>query len=115
MLDQTEMQALGLIKIVLTTFPDREQAERVSQQMVECGLVACAQVGQPVTSFYEWEGVVERATEYPVTYKVSVERERDMRERLLSLQPYDTPQIVILEAQASAEYAAWVNQRRSES
>jgi len=80
--------------IVVTTFAERDVAEKVAELMVDAGLAVCAQVGTDLVSFYRWEGVVKRDQEVAVTFKVLHDR-FDLFTGELKLQhPYDIPQII---------------------
>lgn len=82
------------LSVVLSTFPDRGEAERVSELLVDAGLAVCAQVGADLVSFYRWNGKLERGTEVAVAFKVLDER-LDLFTGELELQhPYDVPQVV---------------------
>ena len=82
------------LTIVVTTFPDRESAEKTACLIVDAGLAACAQVGADLTSFYRWDGKVKRDSEVTVTFKVLQDR-FDLFVGELRLQhPYEVPQII---------------------
>jgi periplasmic divalent cation tolerance protein len=82
------------LRVVVTTFPDRESAEKAAELMVDAGLVVCAQVGADLVSFYRWDGAVKRDDEVAVTFKVLQDR-FDLFTGELNLQhPYDVPQII---------------------
>jgi len=82
------------LQVVVTTFPDRESAEKVAGLMVDAGLAVCAQVGADLVSFYRWDGAVKRDDEVAVTFKVLQDR-FDLFTGELNLQhPYDVPQII---------------------
>jgi len=99
----------AVVALVWTTFPDQDRAREVVRVLVEEGLVACAQVeGAPVHSTYRWKGQIESADEFRVLLKLpgrSVER---LRTRLCELHPYEVPEFVVGQAQASDAYARWV-------
>jgi len=82
------------LRIVVTTFAERDIAEKVAGLMVDAGLAVCAQVGTDLVSFYRWDGVVKRDQEVAVTFKVLHDR-FDLFTGELKLQhPYDIPQII---------------------
>jgi periplasmic divalent cation tolerance protein len=80
--------------IVLTTFPEREPAEKVARLMVDAGLAVCAQVGADLVSFYRWEGAVQRDQEVAVSFKVLPKRLKLFTGELNLQHPYDTPQVL---------------------
>ena len=100
---------LGLVKVGRTTVESREAAEQLAECLVQEDLVACAQIDGPLVSVYRWEGRVVKAEEWGLTLKFAANAEDELAERLARLHPYDEPQWVCFEAQASAGYAAWVN------
>lgn len=99
------------LRMVLTTFDDEAVARRIAARLVEEGLVACAQLSTaPIESVYRWQGEVQTAREWRLVLKLPAHRTDALRERLVALHPYDTPQFVVLAASASAEYEQWVRE-----
>ena len=45
--------------MVMTTAPDKEQAEKIAMAALEARLAACVQI-QAITSYYWWEGKIEK-------------------------------------------------------
>jgi periplasmic divalent cation tolerance protein len=96
------------LRIVVTTFAERDIAEKVAGLMVDGGLAVCAQVGTDLVSFYRWDGVVKREQEVAVTFKVLHDR-FDLFTGELKLQhPYDIPQIISWPAEyVNRAYLEW--------
>jgi periplasmic divalent cation tolerance protein len=96
------------LRIVVTTFAERDIAEKVAGLMVDAGLAVCAQVGTDLVSFYRWDGVVKRDQEVAVTFKVLHDR-FDLFTGELKLQhPYDIPQIISWPAEyVNRAYLEW--------
>jgi len=96
------------LRIVVTTFAERDIAEKVAGLMVDAGLAVCAQVGADLVSFYRWDGVVKRDQEVAVTFKVLHDR-FDLFTGELKLQhPYDIPQIISWPAEyVNRAYLEW--------
>ena len=92
-----------MLHIGWTTLPDRAAAERLAQDAVEAGLVACAQVDAPILSIYRWEGRIERSEEVRVWLKFPAENGTALGRWLAAHHPYDTPQWIVVEAVAVAE------------
>jgi periplasmic divalent cation tolerance protein len=94
--------------ILATTFPDRENAERVVALLVDGGLAVCGQVGADLRSFYRWEGRLEDSAEVAVTLKVLAARYELCAGELKLQHPYDVPQIVAWPAaRVDADYLDW--------
>jgi len=79
----------GLVSVV-TTLPQREEAEELSRQAVERRLAACAQVSGPVTSFYRWEGSLHREEEWVCTMKTAERVLEDLVSFIGEKHPYET-------------------------
>ncbi len=97
------------IAVVLTTTETREDAEKIAASAVERRLAACAQVEGPITSFYWWEGKMERSEEWLVRLKTTWERYTDLEQAIVEVHPYSVPQIVALPAErVLEEYKKWL-------
>jgi periplasmic divalent cation tolerance protein len=94
--------------VVVTTFPEREAAEKVARLMVDAGLAVCAQVGADLVSYFRFEGSVNECKEVAVTFKV-LQTRLDLFTGELNLQhPYDIPQILCWPAQnVNRAYLDW--------
>ncbi|HZR79093.1 MAG TPA: divalent-cation tolerance protein CutA [Chthoniobacterales bacterium] len=97
------------ILLALSTFPDRETAQRISNQLVSEKFAACANVLPEVESIYRWQGKIENAAEALVFFKISEERQSAFQEKLRSLHPYEVPEIIFIPlAGGLPEYLHWV-------
>jgi periplasmic divalent cation tolerance protein len=96
---------------VTTTLPDQPAAERLAGVLVEEGLAACAQVLGPVSSIYEWQGAVERTTEWYCHLKTTAARFPALQARIRELHPYEVPEIIALPIlDGNADYLRWIEQ-----
>lgn len=80
--------------LIWCPFPDRETARAIAGQMLDEGLVACANIIGEVESLFIWQGVRDSASETGVLFKTSADRIDMAVERLGKLHPYDTPAIL---------------------
>jgi len=97
------------IVLALSTFPDRETAQRISNQLVSERFAACANILPAVDSIYTWKAKVEHGTEILVLFKLSEERQSIFQEKLHSLHPYEVPEIIFLPVStALPQYLRWV-------
>ena len=99
--------SLWLIK---TTLPDswREfEVTSFAQALVESG-AACVQHHE-VSSTYKWEGQIQSDTEWALQIKVSNSNKQSVISKIEEEHPYDVPQIVMHECDASESYTDWVN------
>ena len=96
--------------LVKTTLPDswREfEVTSFAQTLVESG-AACVQ-HHKVSSTYKWEGKIQSDSEWALQIKVSDSNKQSVISKIEEEHPYDVPQIVIHECEASEGYTEWVN------
>tara|TARA_Y100000588_G_C14092044_1_gene854901 strand:- start:521 stop:847 length:327 start_codon:yes stop_codon:yes gene_type:complete len=105
---------LNLIRVACTTLETREQALGLGRKLLALDLVACAQVVGPVSSVYRWEGKIEESEEWELRLKYSIENEEDLKQHIIEKHPYEEPQWISWEANASEGYAKWVTQKTSD-
>jgi len=97
------------ILLALSTFPDRETAQRISNELVTDKFAACANILPAVDSIYRWKEKIETGNETLVFFKVSEDRQSAFQEKLRSLHPYDVPEIIFVPVTSGLpEYLNWV-------
>lgn len=97
------------ILLALSTFPDRETAKRISNELVTEKVAACANILPTVESIYRWQGKLETGSETLVFFKLSEDRQSAFQEKLRSLHPYDVPEIIFVPVTSGLpEYLRWV-------
>lgn len=97
------------ISLALSTFPDKETARRISNELVTNKLAACANILPAIESIYRWKDKIENANEVLVLFKMSEDRQGAFEERLRALHPYDVPEIVFVKVDSALpEYSRWV-------
>ena len=95
--------------IMTTTLPAREAALQLARDAVTARLAACAQVdGAPLTAVYRWQGALCEDEEWRISFKTVPAQAEALRQFVAARHPYDVPQWVVVPAQASAAYGAWV-------
>ena len=98
-----------MILFVITTLPDESTAANIIRQLVEKKSVACGTILPGARSIYRWKDAIEDSAEVVVIFKIPKTAASDFESELLSLHPYETPELAFFEAaQASQAYAAWV-------
>src|SRR5205807_3515727 len=97
------------IVLALSTFPDRETAQRISNQLVTEKFAACANILPSVESIYRWKEKLETGTEALVFFKVSKDRQSGFKEKLCSFHPYEVPELIfVLISSGFPDYLRWV-------
>ena len=97
------------VLLALSTFPDRETAQRISNQLITEKLAACANILPAIESVYRWKEKIETGNETLVLFKLSEDRQSTFQEKLHSLHPYEVPEIIFVPVSAGLpEYLRWV-------
>lgn len=106
---------MDVICLLLTTVDDAKVAQKLATGLVEARLAACVQVSAPMTSYYRWQGKQEQSAEYQLQIKLLPEQRDAALAWLEAHHPYQTPELVSLDAQADFRYVEWmqVEQRAS--
>lgn len=97
------------VLLALSTFPDRETAQRISNQLVSEKLAACANILPAVESIYRWKDKIETGNETLVFFKLGEDRQKIFQEKLRALHPYEVPEIIFIPVLSGLpEYLRWV-------
>ena len=97
------------IVIAQTTVDDEERAEALARGAVEGRLAACAHIDAPFTAVYRWQGTVETAREWRISYKTTTDRLAELETWVAGQHSYDVPEWITLPLTGgSGAYLAWV-------
>ena len=96
------------IKLVLCTTPDEKTAQLIASTLVEEKLAACVNIHSVSVSVYEWQGKIETDTECPLLIKTNTQNVLQAFDRGSELHPYDVPEWLELNAEASSAYGQWL-------
>src|SRR5436190_23619434 len=97
------------ILLALSTLPDRETAQRITNQLVTHKFAGCANILPAVESIYCLKEKIESGNETLVLFKLSENRLSAFQEKLRSLHPYDAPEIIFVPISSGLpEYLRWV-------
>jgi periplasmic divalent cation tolerance protein len=95
--------------VVLSTFPDAEQAAQVARILVEERLAACVNLVAAVRSIYRWQDAVQDDAESLAIIKTTTDRYQALAARLAELHPYEVPEIIALAlADGHPRYLGWL-------
>jgi periplasmic divalent cation tolerance protein len=95
--------------IILTTLAVSADAATFARALVGEQLAACVNVLPPMVSLYRWKGAVEEEREQQLVIKTTRRRVAAIEARFRELHPYELPEFIILDADASAPYLAWID------
>ena len=97
------------VRVGLCTCPDMAVAGAIARALVDEGLAACVSMLPGVTSVYRWQGEVEQASEVQLLIKTTPARWDALVARLVTLHPYDVPELLGLDAVGGLPgYLHWV-------
>ncbi len=95
--------------LVLTNLPDRDSAERLATDLVECHAAACVNLLAECHSTYRWQGKMETAREVPVLIKTTTAAYPNVEAVIRARHPYELPEIIALPViNGLPAYLEWV-------
>lgn len=95
--------------IVLMTASTKEETVRIVCTLLEERLIACANIMDPVSSFFWWQGKIEEEKEVLVIMKSHETLFKKLSKRVMELHSYDTPEILALPiVNGSPSYLDWM-------
>ena len=81
--------------MVITTAPDREEAENLADGILNNRLAACVQMAD-IRSFFLWEGAMQKESEVALSIKTTEARYSELEAHIQEYHPYDVPEIIKL-------------------
>ena len=91
-----------------STTETRDDAEKLAHGPVKEKLAACAQIEGPIESVYTWKNSVESSSEYRIMFKFPEGLADSLRDWILKIHPYETPEWVVFETvDVSKPYLDW--------
>jgi periplasmic divalent cation tolerance protein len=97
--------------VALSTVATLADAERIARALVDRGLAACVSLVPGVVSIYRWQGEVQREQESLLVIKTRAEALEPLRAALVSLHPYEVPELVAWPITAGHEpYLRWIDE-----
>ncbi|MCK5240844.1 divalent-cation tolerance protein CutA [bacterium] len=101
--------------VVLVTVPNQETGEKIARLLVEGRLAACVNCVPGLTSWYHWQGNIEKDQELLLIIKTRRQFVDPLIKLVQSNHPYEVPEIIALPIVAgSASYLAWVEQETTD-
>jgi periplasmic divalent cation tolerance protein len=94
---------------VFMTAPDKNEASRLADLLVERNLAACVQILPAIESVYRWQGKIERQPEVLLIAKTLAAKFAELEREVRALHSYETPEIVAVPLTALSEsYRQWL-------
>ena len=96
--------------VILVTAKDKQEAEKITQTLLKENLIACANIVNPVTSFFHWSGKIDKAEECLIVMKSRSDLFTQVVELVRGLHSYEVPEILALPiVEGSAAYLDWMS------
>lgn len=103
------MKDARVFRVVLVTTPDLKTARKLARSILQARLAACANLVPKIESHYWWQGRLEKSAEVLILIKTKQARLAALEKHILSLHPYDTPEIIALPISSSTpRYLEWL-------
>jgi periplasmic divalent cation tolerance protein len=98
--------------VVFVTVPNVETGEMLANTLLEKKIVACVNFVSPITSFFSWQGAIERDEEVLLILKSRADLfESQLIPTVQSIHPYEVPEIIALPVlKGSADYLKWIDE-----
>ena len=94
--------------LIWCPFGDEDSAATVARQLLDEGMIACANILPAVRSLYNWNGERGESSEVGVLFKTHPSRLTAAIARIEALHPYDTPAVTGWSCEAGIATAAWL-------
>ncbi|MFC2153271.1 divalent-cation tolerance protein CutA [Actinomycetota bacterium] len=107
-MNRTAPAGMPEVVVVMTTEASVALARSLARKLVERRVAACASFCE-LGSVYRWNDDIVEDDEVQITIKTSPTSVDGLVAAITELHSYDVPEILVLEAQAAASYAAWVS------
>ena len=95
--------------IVFMTASSKEEAEKIVRALLEERLIACANIIDNVSSFFWWQGKIEKEKEVLAIMKSHKRLFEKLSQRVKELHSYAVPEILALPiTEGSPSYMDWM-------
>lgn len=92
-----------------TTTPSGESADKIALALVQKRLAACVQIVEPITSYYRWEGSIQKDREYLLIIKTLKKHIPEISRSLSQIHPYEVPELIAVPVvSGSTDYLSWL-------
>ncbi len=96
--------------LVLSTCPDQATAELIAQVVVEEKLAACVNTLPGITSFFHWEGKLDRDNEILLLMKTTTASYAALELLVRQHHPYELPEIIAVPiVDGLTDYLDWIS------
>ncbi|MEM4295583.1 MAG: divalent-cation tolerance protein CutA [Candidatus Anstonellales archaeon] len=94
--------------VAFTTTDKKSVAENIANALISKNIASCVQIIS-MQSFYLWEGKKQKSKEYLIIIKAKNQNVKIIEKEVKRLSNYELPEFIYFKANASKDYAAWIN------
>jgi periplasmic divalent cation tolerance protein len=96
--------------IILTTASSEAEGNALAEILVTKKLAACVQI-MPISSFYTWQGALQKDDEYLLLIKTASELYQQVELIILENHSYEIPEIILLPiSEGFPPYFSWIKE-----
>jgi len=94
--------------IIVSTYPNKKSITKIANELVQNKIVACVNITK-ISSIYSWQGKIENASEYLVSFKTTQKNKKSLKEKIKASHPYDVPEIAEINITSiNKSYLKWL-------
>jgi len=95
--------------VVFMTTSNKEEAVKIVRILLKERLIACANILDPVSSLFWWQGKIDEEKEFLVFMKSRKNLFERLSERVMEIHSYEVPEIIALPIiEGSPPYLDWL-------
>ena len=98
------------LALAFALLPMAAQADDLARVLVAAKVAACVQ-SESITSYYEWDGVLQTTPEWRLVCKTLPDALPRLTELLRKQHGYEVPQITMRTERCLGDYAQWLKQQ----
>lgn len=96
--------------IIYSTYPSREEAEKISDLLLEQKLVACSQISEIDSKFF-WQNKLDKQNEFMMTAKTLSRNFKEVEKLIKENHSYFVPEIISVKINdISKSYLNWMKE-----
>lgn len=95
--------------LVYVTVSDKNEAEKIGEKAVSLKLAACANVFKEISSFYHWDGKMQKDKEAGLILKTKESLLPKLKQKVKEMHSYSCPCFLAIPiVYADEEYSKWI-------
>ncbi len=95
--------------IITTTVESDGEASTIAKLAISKQLAACVQIIPGITSYYEWQGQIEKSQELMLQFKTTRACSKKLMSHIKASHRYETPEIIMTRiGDVDPDYQKWL-------